>query len=71
MQDLPEKDVKDYEFVECYALRGFEGNVSFNSEEVEETAWVTVDELRQHMQRAGNEFTPWFLHEARLLGWIE
>jgi len=39
------------------------------AQEVSEIKWVGVDELGQGLRERPHEFTPWFLHEARMLGW--
>lgn len=70
LQDVPEISVKDYEFVESYSLEGYDGPVMYNSEEVSEVAWVSIPEVAQRMKNQPDDFTPWFLNEAHLLGWL-
>lgn len=40
----------------------------FNMHEVSEVKWVDIPELAAWMQRSPEQFTPWFLDEARLVG---
>uniref|UniRef100_A0A7S3R9W5 Nudix hydrolase domain-containing protein n=1 Tax=Dunaliella tertiolecta TaxID=3047 RepID=A0A7S3R9W5_DUNTE len=68
--DIPEISIKDYEFVETYSLEGYEGPIMYNSEEVSAVVWITISEVAQRMRETPDDFTPWFLHEAYTLGWL-
>ncbi|KAF5829200.1 NUDIX hydrolase domain-like protein [Dunaliella salina] len=68
--DIPETGIKDYEFVETYSFEGYNGPVMYNSEEVSEVAWISIPELARRMKDKPDDFTPWFLCEARTLDWL-
>ncbi|GLC40811.1 hypothetical protein PLESTB_000020200 [Pleodorina starrii] len=64
---IPEKSIKDFEFVEAYRLDGYEGPISFNQQEVVECRWVSLAELRRGMSERPEDFTIWFREEIQAL----
>jgi isopentenyldiphosphate isomerase len=69
-QDIPEIGIKDYEFVETYKVERYDGPVSYNSEEISQISWTSLPDLLMRMRDCPSDFSPWFLQEARLLGWL-
>ena len=48
----------------CHVVAGrYEGPVSPNPEEISSVKWVEPDELEREIERAPEQFTPWFLLE--------
>eukprot|EP00798_Chlamydomonas_sp_ICE-L_P018011 gene18011-24421_t len=69
--DLPEIGIKDYEFVESYQLRDYDGKISFNENEVSEVKWMPLSSIREEMKKNPGDFTTWFREEATALGWLD
>jgi len=67
-QDIPEINVKDYEFVETYSFEGYEGALMYNSEEVSEVEWVSVPEVRFV---SGYSLKSFFDDESSLAGYTK
>ncbi|GFR49292.1 hypothetical protein Agub_g11314 [Astrephomene gubernaculifera] len=67
---IPERGIKDFEFVEAYRLDGYSEPISFNHQEVSECRWVSLQQLRADMASRPSDFTIWFREEIASLGFF-
>ncbi|KXZ55479.1 hypothetical protein GPECTOR_2g1028 [Gonium pectorale] len=67
---IPERGIKDFEFVEAYRLDGYEGPIAFNEQEVSQCRWVSLPELRAEMEARPTDFTIWFREELQSLNFF-
>ncbi|GIL78257.1 hypothetical protein Vretimale_7634 [Volvox reticuliferus] len=68
---IPEKGIKDFEFIEAYRLDGYEGPISFNEQEVIDCKWVSLEELQEEMSDRPDDFTIWFREEIQSLNFFK
>ncbi|CAL8468916.1 g8457 [Coccomyxa elongata] len=60
---LPEKGVRDCEFVTSFRLDGWEGTVVADPAEVHAWRFVSIGDVRRDMQESPDSFTAWFRDE--------
>lgn len=61
----------DYECVESYRMDGFEGTMNCNPEEVSDTAFIALPDLKARMSQKPEDFTSWFRDEIALVNFFE
>lgn len=55
--------LSDFEFVESFRVDGYDGPIAYNSEEVAEVRFASLEQLAAEMRAAPELFTPWLREE--------